>query len=196
MPLSLRESLLEARDLPADPHVLLDRIHMLSQQDAEMMEAILVRGASAASVARLMQVDERSIRKRVAALARRLGSPPILEVARAMPHLGIRDQKLAVLNCCQRVSIAEIARRSGKSQWAVRKALSRVRAKIDAVNATLFPAARQHRRPRRSEGVSPARCLTSNSAERQASPARCSPANSARQQASPSPQGVEMEVRE
>ncbi|MGC9454819.1 MAG: hypothetical protein ACP5HU_08125 [Phycisphaerae bacterium] len=133
MQLSLRENICRKQELPADDEIIRGRIELLSPPEKELLEAVLIRGQSAASLARIMGIPPRTLRDRVRRLSRRLTSRPFLDAARALPYLPAEDAELARLYFCQGLSQRTLARRLGLTSHKLRRRLDRVSAQISAI---------------------------------------------------------------
>lgn len=134
MALSLRESILDAHDRMPDPQYLVERIRMLDPRDAALLEAVLVRGASAASLARMMGLPRQTVRKRVLSLTRRINSVRFRKAAGVLHRLEGDERQVALLHFCQGLPISDLTDWLDLSPWATRQAVERVRAKIDALH--------------------------------------------------------------
>ncbi len=133
MPLSLRENICRHQELPDDQEVIRGRIELLDSPDRDLLEAILIQGQSAASLARIMGVRPRTLRERVRRLTHRLSSRRFLDAARSLSYLSAEDAELARMHFCQGLSQRELARRLGTSTHALRRRLDRIDAEITAI---------------------------------------------------------------
>ncbi|MFP3937088.1 MAG: hypothetical protein ACLFVW_02010 [Phycisphaerae bacterium] len=133
MPLSLQENICRKKELPADEEVIRGRMELLSPPEKELLEAVLVRGQSASSLARIMGVRPRTLRDRVRRLSRRLTSREFLDAARALQYLPAEDAELARLYFCQGLSQRALAKRLGITAHTLRRRLDRVSAQISAI---------------------------------------------------------------
>jgi len=162
MALRLRENIAIARKLPRDSAVLMARAELLAQGDRELMEAILLRGQTVASVSRMMGISQRAVSNRAKRLAARMTSSRFLDAARALPYLDAPDAKLASMRFCEGLSERKLAAKMGLSPYVLRRRLDRVSAQISMIKniqksanrASVLPASGLHRRwrdpPRRS----------------------------------------------
>lgn len=133
MQLSLRESICRHRELPDDQEILTGRIELLAPADRELLEAVLIRGQSATSLARIMGVRPRTLRDRVRRLSRRVASRRFLDAARAMSYLPDEDAELARLYYCQGLSQRALAERLGVTSHSLRRRLDRIAAEIATI---------------------------------------------------------------
>lgn len=133
MTLPLNEGTCLAREKPQLDERVLGRAELLGEGDRELIEAVLGRGQSAASVARMMRARPRAIQARVRRLTQRLTSRRFLEAARALPFLSARDAMLARLRYCQGATYEEICRRTGLTLHQVRRHLDRIAAQVETV---------------------------------------------------------------
>ena len=134
MALSLRESIVSARRLPRDAAVLAGRAELLAPEDRELVQAIVVNGQTATSVAAIAGLSARTVINRVKKLAARMASRTFLDAARAMPYLDQADAGLAALKFCSGLSDRKIAERTGLSAHAVRRRLDKIGAQIAMIN--------------------------------------------------------------
>ena len=130
MPLELKEHLIADRGMPRCEDVLLARAEHLGEADRGLIEAVFVRGQSVRSLAKLMRVDRRILRRRIRGLCRHLSSRRFLDATRALPYLAAEDAALARRHYCQGEPQAALASEMGISLHAVRRRLSRVSAQI------------------------------------------------------------------
>jgi DNA-directed RNA polymerase specialized sigma24 family protein len=133
MPLPLRESICRQRGLPRDEGVLRGRLELLADEDRELLDAVLLRGQSASSLARIMGVRPRAIRGRVHRLIGRVTSRRFLDAARALEYLPADEAELARMHFCQGVSQRELCRRLRMTSHALRRRLDRVAAEIATI---------------------------------------------------------------
>lgn len=133
MTLSLRENICRQRHLPCDEEILRARAELLAPEDRELIEAVLIHGQSASSLARIMGVHPRAVRTRIHRLSRRLTSRPFLDAARALEYLPAEDAHLARLHFCQGASQRELARRLGMTSHVLRRRLDRISAEIATI---------------------------------------------------------------
>jgi len=122
-----------ARRLPKDSAVLMARAELLAPGDKELMEAILLRGQTVASVARMTGMSVRAVSNRAKRLAARMTSRRFLDAARALPYLDDEDAKLASMKFCAGMSDRGLAEKTGLSQHVVRRRLDRIAAKISMI---------------------------------------------------------------
>ena len=130
MALSLRENIYKARRLPRDADLLIARSELLSRSDRDLMEAVLARGQTVVSVARMMGVSARRVSNRVKRLTRHLTSGDFLDAARALPYLPPKDSAVASMRFCEGLSKRKLAARLGVSQHVLRRRLDRIGAQI------------------------------------------------------------------
>ena len=133
MALSLKENIARVRKLPRDSAVLMARAELLAPGDKDLMEAILLRGQTVASVARMMGVTARAVSNRAKRLAARMTSRRFLDAARALPYLDDEDAKLASMKFCGGMSERSLAEKTGLSPHVVRRRLDRITAKITMI---------------------------------------------------------------
>jgi DNA-directed RNA polymerase specialized sigma24 family protein len=133
MPLPLRESICRQRNLPRDEGVLRGRLELLSDEDRELLESVLLRGQSASSLARIMGVRPRGVRRRVHRLVRRVTARSFLDAARALDYLPAGDAELARLHFCQGLSQRELCRRLKVTSHALRRRLDHITAEIATI---------------------------------------------------------------
>ncbi len=134
MVLSLREDIARVRNLDVDQGLLLQRAELLSEQDRAIIEAVLVRGQSAASLARLMNANPRVLRKRVRQIHRRMLSREFLAAARAIGYLAPGEAELAKLRYCQRLSYRQLCSRLAITSHALRRKLCALSARIQTIS--------------------------------------------------------------
>ena len=108
-------------------------MQLLAPPERELLEAVLIRGQSASSLARIMGVRPRTVRDRVRRLTRRLSSRRFLDAARALEYLPPDDAELARLHFCEGTSQRELARRRGMTSHALRRRMDRISAEIATV---------------------------------------------------------------
>jgi DNA-directed RNA polymerase specialized sigma24 family protein len=133
MILSLQENIAEVRSMEVDHDLLMRRADLLSTKDRDLIEAVLVRGQSAASMGRLMGVDPRTVRKRISKIRRRISSKDFLAAARAMGYLSADDAELARLRYCQGLSHRQLYRQLAITSHALRRRLCALAAQIEMV---------------------------------------------------------------
>jgi len=109
------------------------RAELLAKDDRELIEAVFVRGQSSESVARMMGVRPREVRRRLYSLARRLASRRFLNAARALPYLRPADADLARLRFCQGVTQRQLCRQMGLSSYTLRRRLDKIGAEIETI---------------------------------------------------------------
>jgi DNA-directed RNA polymerase specialized sigma24 family protein len=136
MPVILRESIANAFRLPRNDDILIGRAELLGERDRLLIEAVLLKGQSAASVAKLMGVSDRMIRDRVHLLSRRLCSRKFLDAARALAYLSPSDASLARLHFCEGLSRRELCRRLGLSSFQLRRRLDQISGQIVVMSRT------------------------------------------------------------
>ena len=130
MPISLRANLLSSRKLPTSEAALMGRIEMLPDPDRALMEAVLIRGASAEVAARMMDAKPNMVRTRVRRLSLRIASYDFVDVVRSLPYLHPDDVLMARMFYCEGLSQRQIGARLGLSPHQVRRRLDRVRGQI------------------------------------------------------------------
>jgi DNA-directed RNA polymerase specialized sigma24 family protein len=110
------------------------RAELLSAEDRELMEAVMVRGQTMRSVARMKGTSERSVGNRVRRLSERLASRAFLDAARALAYLPREDAMLASLRFCAGLSERKLAEILGASSHVVRRRLDRIGAQIAMIH--------------------------------------------------------------
>ena len=143
MTLSLRESVLSSGRLPRNDDVVLSRAELLAPVDQDLIEAVLIRGQSTRSLARLMGMTPRGVRDRVNRLTRRMGSRKFIDAARALPYLSREDAEIATLRFCQGYRLRGLREKFETTEHAIRRRLDRVDAEIRAINRMTRKNARQ-----------------------------------------------------
>lgn len=133
MPLTLREDIAQVKTMPRNDDVLAQRSELLSRVDRDLIEAIVVRGQSVGTMARLMGVTPRALRQRVLKLSRRMLSEPFLSAARALPYLETSDAAIASAAYCQRLSQRELCVQFNLTWHALRRRLDQISARIDTI---------------------------------------------------------------
>ena len=131
--MNLRDSVQKLRRLPHDEALLWKRISLLEPADAALLEAVLIRGQAATTVARMIGRPERTVRARVHRLCRRIASRTFIDAFQALPLLPPDDAKLARLHFCGGVSRRQLARRLGRSPHSVRRRLEHLQAQIELI---------------------------------------------------------------
>jgi DNA-directed RNA polymerase specialized sigma24 family protein len=139
MPLSLREHICRARKIPRNEELLMARAELLLPADRDLVEAVFVHGQSAVSLARLLGVKPRAVRRRVHLLAKRMASRRFMDAARALPYLDEGDAAIAKMAFCQHVSQREIARQAGLTRHEVRRTLDRLTERISMIRRLSRP---------------------------------------------------------
>jgi hypothetical protein len=127
MPVILRESIANVVRLPRNDDILIARAQLLSEQDRALIEAILLKGQSAAAVGRLIGEKTRLVRERV---SRRLCSRRFLDAARALAYLSADDAALARLAFCECLSHRELCRRLNLTEFHLRRRLDKITGQI------------------------------------------------------------------
>ncbi len=133
MPLPLRENIYRVRNLPRTDAILMGRAELLSPEDHDLIEAVLIHSQSTGAVSRMMKVSPRVIRKRLHMLGRRLTSRKFLDAARALPYMSEDKAELARLHFCQGIAQRQLSERLGMSNHAIRRELDRLSAEISAI---------------------------------------------------------------
>ncbi len=134
MHLTLRESICIATKLPRNDAILMGRAELLAPKDRDLVEAVLIRGQSTRSVARMMGVSSRAVRSRVCRLGRRLTSRKFLSAARSLSYLSPADADLATLYFCQGLSHRQLSSRMGLSIHLLRRRLDGIAAQIAVIS--------------------------------------------------------------
>jgi DNA-directed RNA polymerase specialized sigma24 family protein len=143
MAVSLKESVLASGRLPRSDDVVESRAALLSPVDRDLVEAVLVRGQTTRSLARLMGMSPRGVRDRVNRLTKRMASRAFIDAARSLPYLSPEDAALATLRFCQGYRLRGLCEKLGVSEHTVRRRLVRVEAEIQAINRMTQRSARQ-----------------------------------------------------
>ena len=138
MVVSLRENVMATFRLPRNESLLRGRAQLLEPDDRIIIEAVVIEGRSAESVARLQGVPSRRVRTRVRRLTQRLTSRRFLDAARSLPYLSPDDAHLARLSFCHGLSQRDICRRLGISSHGLRRRLDRIAGQVQTL--------RRHRR--------------------------------------------------
>jgi DNA-binding CsgD family transcriptional regulator len=133
MTLPLKEGSCLPKDRPVVDERVLGRAELLAQGDRELIEAVLGRGQSAASVARMMGASPRTIQSRVRRLTRRLTSRSFLDAARALPLLSPQDAALARMRYCQGATYDQLCRQQRLTLHQVRRNLDRIAAQVETI---------------------------------------------------------------
>ena len=133
MPLSLRESIAQTREIPRSDAVIMGRAELLAPADRDLIEAVFLRNQSAASLARIMGIPERRLQRRVHRLMERLTSPEFLDAARALDYLAEMDARIARLRFCQGLPLRRIALMLNLSYHRLRRRVDRISAQIAAL---------------------------------------------------------------
>jgi DNA-directed RNA polymerase specialized sigma24 family protein len=133
MGLTLAERLVEKRGIENIERQLLARLDLLEPAERELLTAVLVRGQSCASLARLTGRCPRSLRRLVLRRVRRMSSPQFTFAARSLAYLAPGDAMIARMRFCQGLSVREVARRLRLTHHAARRWADRVRAQIDTL---------------------------------------------------------------
>ena len=134
MAVLLKESICLAGGLPADQRVIAGRAELLTPEDRELIEAVLMRGVSLIGVARITGESPGCIRRRFHRLVRRLGSKGFLNAARALSYLSEEDASLARMRFCRGASLRQMCRELGLTIYEVRRRVENVGAKIAMVH--------------------------------------------------------------
>lgn len=137
MTLSLKEGILCAGKLPRDDQVIMGRAELLSTEDRNLIEAVVLHGQTAESLARLMGVSGRTIRRRVERLMARLASREFLQAARVLPYLAEEDARLARLAFCQQRSQRWLARHLNVTSHCLRRRLDQLAARIETLHKVM-----------------------------------------------------------
>ena len=134
MPISLRESICESRGLPRNDAILMGRAELLSGQDRDLVEAVLVHGQSTSAVGRMTGLSARVVRRRLHRICNRLTSRSFLDVARALPYLSEADAELAQARFCRGATHMELCREFGLTWHALRRRLDKISAQIQMIH--------------------------------------------------------------
>jgi len=137
MALTLRENICSARKLPQDQQVLIGRAELLTPEDRELVEAVLVRGQTVVSVANMMGLSPRTVGNRMRKLAARLTSRKFLDAARALRMLPRDDAVLARLRFCAGLSERKLAEKFGVSPHHIRRRIDAISAQIAIIRRML-----------------------------------------------------------
>lgn len=133
MPLRLRENICRVRQMPRNDDILMGRAELLAVEDRDLIEAILIRGQSTGSVARMIGLTPRIVRSRVYRLGRRLTSQQFLDTARALRYLSAPDALLARLRFCQGATQRQLSHRLGLSCHVLRRRLDHISAQVATI---------------------------------------------------------------
>ena len=133
MPVLLRENIYQARRLPRTDEILQGRSALLLPVDQALIEAVLIKGQSAVSLGKLMQVPASKVRKKVHNLTKRLASRKFLDAARALCYLSPADARIARKKYCQGLSNREICTQEGVSLYKLRRKLDKISTEIAAI---------------------------------------------------------------
>ena len=133
VPVLLRENIYQARRLPRTDEILQGRSALLLPVDQALIEAVLIKGQSAVSLGRLMEVPPSRVRKKVHNLTKRLSSRKFLDAARALCYLSPADARIARKKYCQGLANREICTQEGISLYKLRRHLDRISAEIAAI---------------------------------------------------------------
>ena len=133
MAVRLNESICEGRKPPKDVDLLIARAELLAREDRELVGAVLARGQSMVSIARMTGMSARSISNRMRRITGRLTSREFLDAARALPYLSREDATLASLRFCEGLSTRKMAGRLRMSAHVLRRRLDRIGAQIEII---------------------------------------------------------------
>jgi len=133
MGMPLRESVLQARRLPRNDHLLMARATLLSRDDRELIEAVFIRGQTTRSLSHMIGVEMRPLRDRVRRLAKRLASRKFVDVARSLPYLSSPDAQLARLRFCEGRKLCELRGRFNVTDHTLRRWLDHVSAQVAVI---------------------------------------------------------------
>ena len=133
MTLPLKEGSCLPKLRPVLDERILGRAELLGQGDRELVEAVLGRGQSAASVARMIGASPRTIQSRVRRLTRRLTSRSFLDAARALSLLSPQDAALARMRYCQAATYGELCQGLHLTLHQVRRHLDRIAAQVETI---------------------------------------------------------------
>lgn len=151
MAVMLREELSGAR-MTADEatinednaNLIVRRARLLAKSDRDLLEAVLLRGQTISSMARLMGHNARTLTSRVAILKRRLLSRKFVRSAQALPYLDRAQARLARLHFCQRMPVREIARKTNMSYYRLRRTLESIGIQISMIATVHYRVEKLH----------------------------------------------------
>jgi len=133
MALPLREEICDAERPGRIDEIIMGRAELLGEADKALLEAVIARGQSAASVARMMGVSPRVVRGRVRRLTGRVISRRFLDAARALPYLLPEDARLAQMRFCQGATHRQLCQRFNVTWHCLRRRLDRIAAQVETV---------------------------------------------------------------
>jgi len=134
MPLRLKESIFNHHRLPRNDDLLMGRAELLSERDRDLIEATVIRGLSARSIARMTGMTTSHVRAHVHKLCKRMKSRRFLAAARAMPYLTPFDALLAKLRYCQALAHRRLCRELGISYHVLRRRLDLLAVRIEMIS--------------------------------------------------------------
>jgi DNA-directed RNA polymerase specialized sigma24 family protein len=133
MTVSLQDNYFHSRELPQNDSVLMGRADLLKLEDRDLLEAVVIRGQSAVSVARMMKIKPRAVHRRIRRLCRMVSSHAFLDAARALPYLEEPDTNLVRMRFCQGATYQDLCRHFNLSWHHVRRRLDRLAAQIETI---------------------------------------------------------------
>ena len=107
--------------------LLQDRLGLLSGKDKVLMTMYIINGNSFRQIARLLEVSETSVSRRIHQLSERLTNGEFLTCVRNRDKLSRRQMAIARDSFLMGLSNKQIARKRGVSLYAVRKELAGIR---------------------------------------------------------------------
>jgi DNA-directed RNA polymerase specialized sigma24 family protein len=134
MGMSLRESVLRAQKLPRDDAIIRSRAQLLSEDDRDLIEAVMLVGQSTESLARLMGQKPRTLRDRVNRLVRRMAGDNFLHAARALPYLSPADAEVARLRFCAGYRLRQLCERYSMSEHTIRRWVDSVHTQVKMID--------------------------------------------------------------
>ncbi len=127
---TIKEHICRSRRLPRSDEVLRGRAEFLTQDERDLVEAVILKGQPVKTVARMVNQPARTVRRRLHKITRRLASTRFLGALRAMPYLEPEDAYLATRWYCQDASQARLAQESGLTIHVLRRRLDQIAAQI------------------------------------------------------------------
>ena len=127
---TLQQNVLSQRRLPESDAVLLNRAQLLDDRDRMLIEAVILHGQTAEQVSRLTGIQAYWIRRRTRQLVRLITSTAFASVMRTLSSLTPEEAQIAKLRYCRGLGLMEIGRRTGITQYQLRRQLDRVRGLI------------------------------------------------------------------
>ncbi|MFW6133207.1 MAG: hypothetical protein ACOC8F_04865 [Planctomycetota bacterium] len=133
MALPLRETICRTYELPRTDQVLQQRARLLTGEQRDLLEAVVLSGQPIRRVARMKGITPRAVRWRLHRLARRMNSPRFRQVLHAGPYLPPEDVHVAKRRFCQGVSLHDLAEELDISLHALRRRLDRITAQMSLI---------------------------------------------------------------